>query len=182
MPERIYTDIDGKEIRREPMKRGRQPKGSYKDSDGNLICPAIVTTEPIKVEKKLPQEVIQRPIQVRDVKNIDKIKSVSEDERLTLDDFLHTYFHSIAPIEKRDGLLFIHNAYIKKCWYLSEYKKDIFNSVFPLIVVDPKENIIRIWSWYGPKKKDEQENVYYDFEAITPAFIVKDLLRPEDQH
>ena len=34
---KIYVDEDGNEVRREPLRRGRRPKGATVDEEGNLI-------------------------------------------------------------------------------------------------------------------------------------------------
>ena len=181
MPHRIFLDVDGNETRREPMKRGRPPTGSYKDEDGNLMCPALVLSKPIEQKKVQSQDPVQHHINISEIKNTKKMKSVSNEAKMTLDEFLSMLFpYSTVQPNNEDGLWFIHNAYIKKHWYLDAYKKDLFDAVVPLIIVDPKNNIIRVWNWYGPKKEDDQGNTYYDFEDISPAYVLKGLLRPDE--
>jgi hypothetical protein len=41
MAEKIYLDADGNEARREKAGRGRPPKGSHRDADGNLVIPFV---------------------------------------------------------------------------------------------------------------------------------------------
>jgi len=175
MLHRIFLDIDGNETRREPMKRGRPPTGSYKDEDGNLICPAIVLNQPIDEKKSTSQ----KNINIDKIRKTKKIESTDAESQITLEEFMGM-FHPVGNPEHRDGIIFIREAYVKQHFYLYAYKKDLFNGVPPLIVIDPKENIIRIWTWYGPKKEDEQGNVYYNFEAISPTYVIKGLLRPDE--
>ena len=181
MPHRIFLDVDGNETRREPMKRGRPPTGSYKDAEGNLICPMLVMTQPVVKKIATAQDNITKTVDVDKIRKAKKIESTDAESRITLEEFMGM-FHPVSNPEHRDGIIFIREAYVKKHFYLYAYKKDLFNGVPPLIVIDPKENIIRIWTWYGPKKEDEQGNVYYDFEAISPTYVIKNLLRPDEQH
>ena len=38
---KIFLDAEGNEIERKPVTRGRPPRDSYKDNDGNLVCPHV---------------------------------------------------------------------------------------------------------------------------------------------
>ena len=50
MAELIFVDEDGKELRREPKGRGRPPRGSKKQDDGNFIVYPVETIERQVVE------------------------------------------------------------------------------------------------------------------------------------
>ena len=38
---KIFLDAEGNEVSRKLMTRGRPPRDSYKDDDGNLVCPYV---------------------------------------------------------------------------------------------------------------------------------------------
>lgn len=52
---KIFLDAEGEEVKREEIGRGRPPQGSYRDDDGNLVCPyveqaIVVSPEYIEVD------------------------------------------------------------------------------------------------------------------------------------
>ena len=188
MPERIFINADGKELRREPMKRGRPPRNSYKDSDGNLICPVGVPEKkdvPKKENTLKKEATIKAPVNISQVITEKNSQSIKEAYRMTLKRFTSGLFPcGEKAIEENGDILIYRNVYIGVKLYLEKYDTNLFNAVVPIMTIDPKNNIIRIWaSWYGSKKKkDDLGNIYYDFNAVQPKYIITGLLRPDEEN
>jgi len=109
-----------------------------------------------------------------------KKKVIPDDEKITVEEFVNACFQcSNKPKRTHKGIIYLYGIVFLGHLYLDEYKQDIFNSHFPLIVIDTNKNIIKIWTSYGSKV--EIKNEYkYDFGKVDPKFVVEGLLRPED--
>ena len=105
------------------------------------------------------------------------MERIPEEDQVILDDFLKCCKQcGERPKTIKDGVIYLYGTVFLGSLYLDFYKTDIFNSHFPLIVIDTNKNIIKLWGKYGPKVEVKGE-YKYNFGAIEPTFTIKGLLK-----
>lgn len=110
-----------------------------------------------------------------------KTSEFSPEEKMTVDMFLRRCFQCASKSRKENkGVFYLYGITFVGHLYLSQYRIDLFNCFFPLVIIDTNTNIIKIWARYGVKKKVKDE-YKYDFSVVDPTYIIEGLLCNEDE-
>jgi len=109
------------------------------------------------------------------------MKQVPAEDRMTVDTFIsYCQQCGIKPKRAYKENIYLYGTVFLGHLYLNDYRTDIFNYQFPLIVINTETNIIKIWTRYGPQVEVNGEKKY-NFKAVDPTYIISGLLCNEDE-